>query len=68
MFKTAFWQNAARSLHPSVRRRYIAYFERAERWELALDAAIERWSRGLRIIKACLAVRANPKPSSSSSG
>ncbi|HXM82953.1 MAG TPA: hypothetical protein VN929_13620 [Burkholderiales bacterium] len=45
MLKTAFWQNAARSLHPSVRRRYLADFERAERWELGLDAAIEALSR-----------------------
>ncbi|HYT47338.1 MAG TPA: hypothetical protein VEL04_02860 [Burkholderiales bacterium] len=45
MLKTAFWQNAARSLHPSIRQRYIRYFELAERWELALDAALEVWSR-----------------------
>jgi hypothetical protein len=51
MLKTAFWQDAARSLHPSVRRRYLAEFEHAERWELALDAAIETWSRA----KAALA-------------
>ena len=51
MLKTAFWQNAARSLHPSVRRRHIADLERAERWELALDAALEVLSR----VKAALA-------------
>lgn len=45
MLKTAFWQNAARSLHPSVRRRHLAHFEHAERWELALDAILEVWSR-----------------------
>ena len=51
MLKTAFWQNAARSLHPSIRRRHLADFEHAERWELALDAAVEGWSRA----KAALA-------------
>jgi len=51
MLKTAFWQNAASSLHPSVRQRYLAEFEHAERWELALDAAVEVWSRA----KAALA-------------
>ena len=51
MLKTVFWQNAARSLHPSARQRYIKHFELAERWELALDAALELWSRA----KAALA-------------
>ena len=51
MLKTAFWQNAARSLHPSVRQRYLAVLQRAERWELALDAALELWSR----VKAAVA-------------
>ena len=41
----AFWQSAARSLHPSIRRRHLADIELAERVELALDAAIEVWSR-----------------------
>lgn len=50
MLKTAFWQNAARSLHPSVRLRYISYFERAERWELALDAALEVLSRAKAVL------------------
>jgi hypothetical protein len=45
MLKTAFWQNAARSLHPSVRERHLAVFEQAERWDLAFDAALEAWSR-----------------------
>jgi hypothetical protein len=50
MLKTAFWQNAARSLHPSVRRRHIADIERAERLELALDAALEVWSRAKAVL------------------
>ena len=38
---TAFWRKAASSLPAHVRERYMADFERAERWELALDAVIE---------------------------
>jgi len=55
MLKTAFWRNAARSLPAAVGNRYMPHFERAERWELALDAAIE-------LFQACLTVRAAPKP------
>ncbi len=51
MLKTALWQNAARSLHPSVRQRYLAAFEHGERWDFALDAAFEAWARA----KAALA-------------
>jgi hypothetical protein len=40
-----FWRKAARSLPVPVQARYADYFERAERWELALDAAIEWLSR-----------------------
>jgi hypothetical protein len=36
-----------------VRARHIGDLERAERWELALDGAIEAWSR----IKATLATK-----------
>jgi hypothetical protein len=45
MLKTGFWISAANSLPASVRARYLADFERAERWELALDAAVETCSR-----------------------
>ena len=45
MLKTAFWNKAAASLPAAIRERYIGEFERAERWELALDAAIELLSR-----------------------
>ena len=37
----AFWKNAAGSLPTNVRARYAGYFERAERWELAVDGIIE---------------------------
>jgi hypothetical protein len=45
MLKTTFWKNAAASLPASVRERFMGEFERAERWELALDGAIELLSR-----------------------
>ncbi len=43
--RTPFWQAAYRSLPKSVRHRHLAHIERAERWELGLDAAIEALSR-----------------------
>lgn len=43
--KTAFWRNAAASLPAEVRGRYRLDLERAERWELALAAAIETVAR-----------------------
>ncbi len=45
MLKTAFWQKAAKSLHPSVRNRHMADMQRAENLELALEALIEGVSR-----------------------
>jgi len=45
MLKTAFWKKAAASLPAAVRERYVGEFERAERWELALEGAIELLSR-----------------------
>ena len=42
---TPFWQAAYQSLPQEVRHRYLAHFERAERWELGLDAAVEAVSR-----------------------
>ena len=45
MLKTKFWQTAAASLPEHVRGRYLRDFERAERWELAFDAAIKTLSR-----------------------
>ena len=55
MLKTAFWRNAANSLPASVRARYIGHFEDAERWELALDAAIEGCKALVRRVDAFLA-------------
>jgi hypothetical protein len=45
MLKTAFWKSAAASLPAAVRKRYLRDLERAERWELALDRAIETLAR-----------------------
>ncbi|HEY3075713.1 MAG TPA: hypothetical protein VGJ74_11120 [Burkholderiales bacterium] len=45
MLKTKFWKDAAASLPAQVRARHIAELERAERWELALDGAIEALAR-----------------------
>ena len=45
MLKTAFWKHAAASLPAEVRQRYLVDLEQAERWELALDSAIELLAR-----------------------
>jgi hypothetical protein len=45
MLKTTFWKNALASLPSSVRARYLVDIEQAERWELALDGAIEVLAR-----------------------
>ena len=45
MLKTTFWKNAAASLPSAVRARYVGEFERAERWELAFEGAVELLSR-----------------------
>ena len=45
MLKTPFWKKAAASLPSQIRPRYISQLEQAERWELALQSAIEGWTR-----------------------
>jgi len=45
MLKTAFWKEALESLPAGVRERYAGDFEHAERWELALEALVEVWTR-----------------------
>jgi hypothetical protein len=45
MLKTAFWKDAAARLPAAVRARHFRDLERAERWELALDGAIEALAR-----------------------
>jgi len=43
-FVTPFWRAASESLPPAVRERHRLQLQAAERWELALDAAIEAFS------------------------
>jgi hypothetical protein len=45
MLKTAFWKKAAASLPVAARVRHMSALEHAERWELALDRAIETLAR-----------------------
>lgn len=45
MLRTKFWRSAAASLPAAVRNRYLANLEQAERWELALDDALQLLSR-----------------------
>ncbi len=45
MLKTPFWKKAAAQLPASVRSRYISELEQAERWELAIDRAVEAYAR-----------------------
>jgi len=42
---TPFWKAAYQSLPETVRQRYLGHIERAERWELALDAAVRSLSQ-----------------------
>jgi hypothetical protein len=54
---TPFWQAAHRSLPEAVRCRYLAHFERAERWELALDMVIGTLSRARSTLSELLSGR-----------
>ena len=45
---TPFWRAAYQSLPETVRQRYLAHIERAERWELALDVREVALPHGLR--------------------
>jgi len=51
MLKTAFWRKAASSLPAAIRARHLGHFEDAERFELFLDAAIERWKLLARLFQ-----------------
>ena len=42
---TPFWKAALESLPSAVRSRYLHDIEAAERWELRLNAAVERCTR-----------------------
>ena len=45
VLKTKFWRNAFASLPERVRSRYLADIAQAERFELALDGALEALAR-----------------------
>ena len=45
MLKTKFWRDAAARLPASVRERHMRDLIRAERFELALEGALEAWAR-----------------------
>jgi hypothetical protein len=59
--RTPFWQAAYQSLPETVRRRYLAYLERAEHWDLALDGAIEALSRGKDALARLFGSPAKPR-------
>ena len=44
-FVTSFWQQAYDKLPATSRAQYLTHMKAAERWELAIDDAIEVWSR-----------------------
>jgi hypothetical protein len=60
--RTAFWRAAYQSLPGSVRRRYLADVERAEHWELALDAAVAALSRAKGVLAGLFSTRHKPRP------
>jgi hypothetical protein len=45
MLETAFWKDAYQSLPEPVRQRYLGYFERAERWDLAIESIVDAVAR-----------------------
>jgi len=53
-FITSFWRNAHQQLPASVRERYALQMRAAERWELAIGALIETWSRARLAITRAL--------------
>ena len=58
---TPFWQAAYQSLPETVRRRHLADIERAERWELTLDAVIETLSRAKDTLARLFNTPAGPR-------
>ena len=59
--RTPFWRAAYKSLPETARQRYLAYFERAERWELALDAASDVLSRAKDALARLFNTPAKPR-------
>ena len=59
--RTPFWQAAYQSLPEIVRHRYLGQVERAERWDLALDTAIETWSRAKGVLARLFSAPTKPR-------
>lgn len=55
-FVTLFWRAAFRSLPLAVRERHLPQLKAAERWDLALDEAIEAFSRARKALARFLQV------------
>ena len=50
----SFWEKAAASLPPHVRRRYAAEFESMERLEILLGITMDAWRHARRLLgKSC---------------
>jgi hypothetical protein len=60
--RTPFWRAAYQSLPETVRHRYLAYVEHAERWELALDAATDALLRMKIAVARLFGTPAKPRP------
>jgi hypothetical protein len=60
--RTPFWRAAYQSLPETVRYRYLAYVERAERLELALDAASDALARMKIAVTRLFSTPAKPRP------
>jgi len=60
--RTPFWRAAYQSLPETVRHRYLAGIARAERWELALNAAGDALSRMKIIVARLFSTPAKPRP------
>ena len=58
---TPFWRAAYQSLPETVRQRYLAHIERAERWELALDAAVRALSQAKSALARLFHAPAKPR-------
>ena len=61
LLRTPFWKAAYRSLPETARRRYLAYIEQAERWDLALDAAGDALSRAKGAVARLLDTPTRPR-------
>ena len=59
--RTSFWQAAYQSLPDSVRQRYLAYIQHAERCDLALDGVIKALSRGKGALARLLDTPTRPR-------